>query len=184
MGRKLLLPIIIVVILVAILGGSYNRLVVGDERVKAAWAQVENQLKRRADLIPNLVEVVKGYAAHEQEVLTAITEARTSFNQASTPDEYAEANAQFNRALTNLYAVVENYPDLKANQNFNNLQYELAGTENRIATERMRYNEEVERFNSTIRRFPTNIIANIFGFERWEYFEIDQDEAEVPEVSF
>ncbi|NLW23360.1 MAG: LemA family protein [Tissierellia bacterium] len=184
MGKKLLIPIIIVVLLVAYLGGSYNRLVTGDERVRGAWAQVENQLKRRADLIPNLVEVVKGYAEHEKEVLTGITEARTKFNTARTPGEYAEANAEFNRALTNLYAVVENYPDLKANQNFTELQYELAGTENRIATERMRYNEEVEKFNRTIRRFPTNIVANIFGFEQWQYFEIDQDEAEVPEVSF
>lgn len=184
MGKKLIIPIIILVLIAVFLGGTYNRLVEGDERVKSAWAQVENQLKRRADLIPNLVEVVKGYAEHEKEVLTGITEARTKFNSANTPQEYAEANAEFNRAITNLYAVVENYPELKANQNFTELQYELAGTENRIATKRMRYNEEVEKFNRTIRRFPTNIIANIFGFEQWQYFEIDQEETEVPEVNF
>ena len=138
MQKKYLIPIVIVVLIIALLGGSYNRLAVGDERVTSAWAQVENQLKRRADLIPNLVETVKGYASHEKEVLTGITEARTKFNSANTPNEYAEANAEFNRALTNLYAVVENYPELKANQNFTELQYELAGTENRIATERMR----------------------------------------------
>ncbi|HSH35429.1 LemA family protein [Schnuerera sp.] len=184
MQKKFLIPVVIVVIIIAMFAGNYNKLVTGDEKVTSAWAQVENQLKRRADLIPSLVSTVKGYASHEQEVLTGITEARTKFNSANTPAEYSEANAEFNRALTNLYAVVENYPELKASENFTELQYELAGTENRIATERMRYNETVQNFNTTIRRFPTNIIANIFGFEIRQYFEIDSEDVEVPEVSF
>ncbi len=182
--KKYLIPIVIILLIVVLLGGSYNRLAIGDEKVTSAWAQVENVLKRRADLIPNLVNTVKGYASHEKEVLTGITEARTKFNAANTPDEYAEANAEFNRVLTNLYAVVENYPELKANENFTELQYELAGTENRIATERMRYNEAVESFNTSMRRFPTNIIAKIFGFEKRQYFEINPEDAEVPEVNF
>jgi len=184
-GARWLIALIVVVIAIGgLLIGRYNTLVGMEEKVNGAWAQVENQLKRRADLIPNLVETVKGYAAHEEEVLTQITEARSSFNRANTPSEYAEANAEFERALSNLYVVVENYPELKANQNFSELQYELAGTENRIATERMRYNEAVEEFNKTIRRFPTNIIAGIFGFEAKQYFEIDEQDMKVPEVNF
>lgn len=184
MWKKLLIALIAIIVIVALFAGTYNNLASNDERVTSAWAQVENQLKRRADLIPNLVEVVKGYASHEKEVLMGITEARTSFNAAHTPNEYAEASAEFNRALTNLYAVAENYPELKANENFTELQYELAGTENRIATERMRYNETVQGFNTTVRRFPTNIIAKMFGFEMRQYFEIDSKDTEVPEVSF
>lgn len=183
-ARWLIVLIVIVVAIGALLVGKYNSLVGMEEKVNSAWAQVENQLKRRADLIPNLVETVKGYAAHEEEVLTQITEARSSFNKASTPNEFAEANAEFERALSNLYVVVENYPELKANENFSELQYELSGTENRIAAERMRYNESVEEFNKTIRRFPTNIIAGIFGFEAKQYFEIDEQDMEVPEVNF
>lgn len=184
MKKSGLIIIAIIVLIVALFGGSYNKLVVLDENVDAAWAQVENVLKRRADLIPNLVNTVKGYAAHEQDVLTGITEARTKFNQANTPGEYAEANTELNRALTSLYAVVENYPELKANTNFSELQFELAGTENRIATERRRYNETVESFNKTIRRFPTNMFARILGFEKREYFEINVEDAQVPEVNF
>ena len=184
MNKKNLVIIGVIILIIAILGGTYNKIVVLDENVDGAWAQVENVLKRRADLIPNLVNTVKGYASHEKEVLTGITEARTKFNAANTPGEYAEANTELNRALTNLYAVVENYPELKANENFSNLQFELAGTENRIATERMRYNEAVEKFNKTRRRFPTNIIAKMLGFEKREYFEINPEDAKVPEGNF
>lgn len=179
---------IIIVAVIIVLGilmvNSYNNLVELEERVDSAWAQVENVLKRRADLIPNLVNTVKGYASHEEEVLTQITKARSSFNRANTPREYAEANAELERALSNLYVVVENYPELKASENFSNLQYELAGTENRISTERMRYNEAVQKFNTTIKRFPTNILANIFGFEPKQYFEIDEEDRTVPQVNF
>ncbi len=184
MKKTGIIVIAVVIVLVMLVANSYNKLVTLEESVDSAWAQVENLLKRRADLIPNLVNTVKGYASHEEEVLTQITEARSSFNQASTPDEYAEANAQFERALSNLYVVVENYPELKANENFSNLQFELAGTENRISTERMRYNEAVQKYNTTIKRFPTNILANLFGFEGRQYFEIDEGDRDVPEVNF
>ncbi|MBZ2175307.1 LemA family protein [Schnuerera sp. xch1] len=184
MNKKYLVIIVLIVIVAVSLIGSYNSLVTKEEKVNSAWAQVENVLKRRADLIPSLVNTVQGYASHESDVLTGITEARSSFNDANTPDEYAEANTELNRALTNLYVVVENYPELKANKNFSDLQYELAGTENRISTERMRYNETVQEFNTSIKRIPTNIIANVFGFEEKQYFEINEEDAEVPEVNF
>lgn len=183
--KKTSLIIIGAIVLIAVLSISgYNNLITSEETVDSTWAQVENVLKRRADLIPNLVNTVQGYASHESEVLTEITEARSSINNANTPEEYADANTEMNRALTNLSVVVENYPDLKANENFANLQYELSGTENRISTERMRYNEAVQSFNTSIKRFPTNIMANLFGFEEKQYFEINEEDAEVPEVNF
>ncbi|MBC8588186.1 LemA family protein [Paratissierella segnis] len=185
-GKSLTLIIIIIVIaLVAITSiGTYNRLASMEESVDSAWAQVENVLKRRADLIPNLVNTVKGYASHEEQVLTQITNARAGFNSATSPQEFAAANDQLDAAIRSLNVVVENYPDLKANQNFLELQAELSGTENRISTERMRYNDAVRGFNTTIRRFPTNIVAKIFGYQSREYFEINPEDAEVPEVNF
>lgn len=182
--KRFLVPIAIVAIIIFMLGGSYNKLVSMEESVTGAWAQVENQLQRRADLIPNLVETVKGYASHEERVLTQITEARSRFASANTPQEYAEAERQFGQALNSLNVVVENYPDLKANQNFIEFQAELAGTENRLTTERMRYNEVVQSYNATIRRFPTNIIAGIFNFDKKAYFEINPEDAEAPKVNF
>ncbi len=184
MKRTGIIIVAAIIVFGILLANSYNNLIELEENVDSAWAQVENVLKRRADLIPNLVNTVKGYASHEEEVLTQITEARASFNRANTPNEYAEANAQLERALSNLYVVVENYPELKANENFSNLQYELAGTENRISTERMRYNEAVQQYNTTIKRFPTNILANLFGFEPKQYFEIEEEDRQVPEVNF
>lgn len=183
-GKSLIIILAIVVILGVALVSPYNNIASLDENVDSAWAQMESVLKRRADLIPNLVNTVKGYASHEEEVLTAITNARTGLANASTPEEYSEANAQYETAMRSLNIVVENYPDLKANQNFLELQAELSGTENRITTERMRYNEAVKEFNTTIRRFPTNIIAGIFNYDAREYFEINAQDAEVPEVNF
>ena len=182
--KNFIIPIIVVIILVASLGGSYNSMVSLRENVDAQWAKVETVLKRRADLIPNLVNVVKGYASHESEVLTQITEARSNINSARTPEEYAEANDQMSSALRNLNIVVENYPDLKANQNFSELQAELAGTENRISTERIRYNDAVQEYNTKIARFPTNIVAGFFKFDKKAYFEIDEQDANVPQVNF
>lgn len=187
MKGKTGIVIVVIIIIIAIIGplfGSYNNLVTLEEDVDSSWAQVENQLKRRADLIPNLVNTVSGYASHEEEVLTQITEARSGYTNANTPEEYAEAEQQFNSAMRSLNIVVENYPDLKANQNFLELQAELSGTENRISTERMRYNDSVRSFNTTIRRFPTNIVAGVFNFEQRQYFEINAEDAEVPEVNF
>jgi len=178
--------IVVVIILVPIfyLKGTYNSLVTMDEMVKGAWAQVENQLQRRYDLIPNYVETVKGYAAHEKEVFVAVTEARSRVAGAgSVPDKIA-ANNSLESALSRLLVVVEQYPDLKANANFIRLQDELAGTENRIAVERRRYNETVREYNIMIRRFPTNIIAGIFNFEMATFFEVPQERQEAPQVQF
>lgn len=179
---------LIIVVIVAIFGmgltKSYNGLVFMDEEVKSQWGQVEVQLKRRADLIPNLLEVVKGYADHEKEVIDSITDARAGYNAANSPEEYAKADEQFNQAVKSLNIMVENYPDLKANQNFQDLQVELAGTENRIATQRMYYNESVEGFNKKVRTFPTSIIANMFGFTQKEYFQVSEADQEVPKVKF
>ncbi|NLL81154.1 MAG: LemA family protein [Tissierellia bacterium] len=183
-GKSAIIIIIVVVVLLMMVFGSYNNLVTKEENIDSAWAQVENVLKRRADLIPNLVNTVKGYASHEEDVLTQITNARSGLTNASTPEEYAQANEQLDTAIRSLNIVVENYPDLKANQNFLELQAELSGTENRISTERMRYNDAVREFNTTIRRFPTKIIASIFNFETRQYFEINAEDAEVPEVNF
>lgn len=183
-GKSILIIVGIIIVIAIFFGNSYNSLASLDEGINGAWAQVENQLQRRADLIPNLVNTVQGYASHEREVLTDITNARAGLQSASSPEEYAAANEQMDSALNNLNIVVENYPDLKANENFQELQLQLEGTENRIATERMRYNDAVRDFNTRIRRFPTNLIAGIFNYNQREYFEIDPADAEVPEVNF
>jgi len=176
--------LIIVIGMYSYMKGTYNRLVSLDEGVKAAWAQVENQLQRRYDLIPNYVETVKGYAGHEKEVLLKVTEARAKVGGAATVGEKIEANNQLSSALSRLLVVVEQYPELKANTNFIRLQDELAGTENRIAVERMRFNETVKTYNITIRHFPTNIIAGMFGFEKAAFFEVPKDRQEAPKVKF
>jgi LemA protein len=155
-----------------------------DEGVKAAWAQVENQLQRRYDLIPNYVETVKGYAAHEKEVFVTVTEARSKVAGAGTINEKIQANNALSSALSRLLLVVERYPELKANTNFIRLQDELAGTENRIAVERRRFNETVRVYNTKIRTFPTNIIAGMFGFEKAAFFEVPKERQEAPKVKF
>ena len=174
----------IIVVPLLYLKNTYNGLVTMDEGVKASWAQVENQLQRRYDLIPNLVETVKGYAAHEEGVFTKVTEARSKVGGASTIDSQIEANNELSSALSRLLVVVEQYPELKANENFIRLQDELAGTENRIAVERRRYNETVKEFNVKIRRFPTNMIAAMFGFEKAAFFEVPEERQEAPKVDF
>lgn len=176
--------LIIVIGMYSYMKGTYNRLVSLDEGVKAAWAQVENQLQRRYDLIPNYVETVKGYAGHEKEVLLKVTEARAKVGGAATVGEKIDANNQLSSALSRLLVVVEQYPELKANTNFIRLQDELAGTENRIAVERMRFNETVKTYNIAIRHFPTNIIAGMFGFEKATFFEVPKDRQEAPKVKF
>src|SRR4029450_13752753 len=162
---------LVVAVLAASLSGcSYNRFVSQEEAIKAQWAQVENQLQRRNDLIPNLVQTVKGYAAHEQAVFQAVADSRARLAGARTPDEKIEAANAQSSALARLLAVVENYPQLKANEQFNRLMDELAGTENRIAVERMRYNERVQAYNTQRRQFPANVTASIFGFKEHALF--------------
>jgi LemA protein len=165
--------------------GTRNDLVTQREAINGSWAQVDNDLQRRADLIPNLVETVKGYAKHEQEVFTNIANARSALLNARNPQERIEANSRLDSALGRLLVIAENYPQLKANEGFINLQHELAGTENRIAQSRRRYNEAVQRYNTTIEIFPNNIAAAIFGFQRNDaYFKVDPGARQAPKVTF
>ena len=165
-GTKVLIGIVAVVVLLALLFvGGYNGLVSKSEEVERYYSEIDNQLQRRSDLIPNLVATVKQYAAHESEVFTAVADARAKLAGAGSPAEQADADAELSSALSRLLAIAEAYPELKANQNFINLQDELAGTENRIANASRYYNDAARDYNTSIRRFPTNIIANLFGFE-------------------
>ena len=167
------------------LGGcSYNRFVGQEEAIKAQWAQVENQLQRRNDLIPNLVETVKGYAAHEQGVFKEIAESRSKLLAAKSPEETIQAANQQTAALGRLLAIAENYPNLKANEQFNRLMDELSGTENRIAVERMRYNQKVQEYNTARRQFPANLTAKMFGFKEYPFFQAPPEAKQVPKVNF
>lgn len=164
--------------------GVYNDLVAQQEGTRTAWAQVENQLQRRFDLIPNYVETVKGYAKQETTIFTAIADARARIGGATTVPEKIAANNELSGALARLLVVVENYPQLKSGENFMRLQDELAGTENRIATERMRYNEIVQKYNIRIRQFPTNMAAGMFNFEKATLFEVPNEAKAAPKVQF
>jgi len=189
-GKWIVLGILGAIVLVGLIivgkaVSSYNGLVTLNESIDSSWAQVENVLKRRYDLIPNLVNTVKGYAKHEKGLLTKITELRSQWGKAQTPVGRRAAATGLEGALSRLMVVMENYPDLKANQGFLKLQDELSGTENRIAVERMRYNNVVRGYNILVRRFPSNIVASMFGFEkRDEYFEVEEAAKEVPKVKF
>jgi LemA protein len=165
-------------------GCSYNRFVGQEEAIKAQWAQVENQLQRRNDLIPNLVETVKGYAQHEEGVFKDIADARSRLLAAKSPEETIQAANQQTTALGRLLAVVENYPVLRANEQFNRLMDELSGTENRIAVERMRYNEKVQEYDTARRQFPGNVTARLFGFKEYPFFEAPPEAKQVPKVNF
>ncbi|MCM8796657.1 MAG: LemA family protein [Candidatus Omnitrophica bacterium] len=184
--KKILLILAGVAILL-ILGfiSVYNNVVTKHENIAAKWAQVESQLQRRNDLIPNLVNTVKGYAAHEKTVFEEITQARSQWAKAGTMEEKVKAAGQVDAALARLLLVVENYPTLKADQTFLKLMDELSGTENRIAVERMRYNEAVRDYNITVRMFPGNMISNMFGYKpATEYFKAEEKAKAVPEVKF
>jgi len=184
--KKILLGFAVVTVLVIISFISvYNGIVSKHETITAKWAQVENQLQRRNDLIPNLVNTVKGYAAHEKTVFENVTNARSQWAKANTLDEKVKAAGEMDTALSRLLLVVENYPNLKADQTFLSLMDELSGTENRIAVERMRYNEAVKDYNITVRMFPGNIIAGMFGYKpASEYFKAEEKAKAVPEVKF
>lgn len=178
--------IIFVLILLSLFSviSGYNGLVSMDEKVASSWKQVENLLQRRYDLIPNLVEVTKGYAKHEEEIFTQIANARARIQDGGNREDFIGANNELSGALSRLLLIVENYPDLKANEQFVRLQDELAGTENRLAISRQDYNKTVEAYNKKVRRFPTSITAKIFGFERHPYFEMDQNAKEAPKIKF
>ena len=180
----LLVLLAIVVLIVIALVVLYNRLVTLRNRVDNAWAQIEVQLKRRWDLIPNLVETVKGYAAHERETFDSVTQARANAQRAQTPAETAEAEGILGAALGRLFAVAEAYPELQADENFRQLQDELAGTENRIAVSRQVYNDTVLTFNNAIQTFPGVVLAGPFGFTKREFFETDETQREAPQVDF
>lgn len=187
--KKGLIAVLVIVGLLVVVGGivvsTRNNLVTQDEAVTAAWAQVENVLQRRSDLIPNLVETVKGYAKQEKEIFTAVAEARAKLAGARSIPEKISANQGLESALARLLVVVEQYPQLKSNQNFLALQDELSGTENRIAVERMRYNETVQAYNLAVRRFPSNVIAGFFGFQKKDaYFDAAPEAQAVPKVNF
>lgn len=189
----------IIIVAVIVLGAfiwvknGYNKMVVSDENVQAAWSQVENVYQRRADLIPNLVATVKGYAAHEAQTLENVVAARAKATQITvdpadlTPEALAKYNAaqgELSAALGKLLMITENYPDLKANQNFLELQAQLEGTENRITTERMKFNETAKEYNTLIRTFPNNILASVFNFEKKGYFEAQAGAETAPKVEF
>ena len=185
--KSLTVGIIVAVIVIALIGsiaGSYNNLVKLRENVTSAQSVVETQLQRRADLIPNLVNTVKGYASHEEDVFTAVADARTALSGAKTVDELNSAQSQLDSAVSRLLAIAESYPDLKANENFINLQDELAGTENRISVARQDYNDAAKEYNTKIQSFPALIIAGLFHFEMADYFTATAEAATVPAVDF
>jgi len=187
--KGLVAVVVVIVVLLLIVFGQYvgvrNTLVTKNEAVKAAWSQVDIVLQRRADLIPNLVETVKGYAQQEQTVFGDIAKARSALLSAGTPQEKIAANGQLDGALGRLLLIVENYPQLKSNENFLRLQDELAGTENRIAVERKRYNDTLQDYNTYIQQFPHNIFATWAGFKPNEaYFAASEGSREVPKVNF
>ena len=187
MDLTLILIIIIVVVIIVIIATiihMYNKLVGLRNRVKNSYSQIDVQLKRRNDLIPNLVETVKGYASHEKEVLEEVTRARTGVMNASSIEETSEADNQLTGALKTLFAVAENYPDLKANSNFQQLQNELSETEDKISYARQFYNDVVLKYNNACQQFPSNILAGMFGFSEEEYFQVPESERSVPEVKF
>ena len=185
--KKSYTGLIILIILIVLAGSfisAYNNMVKSGEEVDAKYSDIDVQLKRRADLIPNLISTVKGYMAHEEKIINSITDARNNLVNAKTISEKAKANDELTQALSSFNVIVENYPDLKANTNFISLQDELAGTENRIANARKSYNDAVKNYNQMISVFPSKIVANIFKFEKKQYFEVNESDTGVPNVEF
>lgn len=175
---------IIVLVMILWFVGTYNGLVSSKEGVDNSWAQVENQYQRRADLIPNLVSTVQGFATQEKTIFIEVAEKRSAWTNANTRDEQIDAARGMDSAISRLLVVAENYPQLKSNENFLGLQASLEGTENRIAVERMRFNDAVKAYNIKIKRIPTVIIANMFGYDEEKYFEVSEEDAKVPQVQF
>ena len=184
MDLILIIVLIVIILIIITIIHLYNKLVSLKNRVKNSYAQIDVQLKRRNDLIPNLVETVKGYAAHEKGVLEEVTKARSNVMNASNIKETSDANNQLTSALKTLFAVAENYPDLKANSNFQQLQDQLSDTEDKISYARQFYNDTVLMYNNACQQFPSNILAKMFGFKEEEFFEADVASREVPQVQF
>lgn len=183
-SRVLIIILVAIAFVLLYLFSVYNSLVKAEENVKSKWSQVENQLQRRADLIPNLVNTVKGYAKHEKDIFEKLAEARSKLINSSTVEDKVKANEELSNALSRLLAIVENYPDLKADQTFITLMDELSGTENRIAVARKDYNDAVRSYNTKIKVFPNVIIARMFGFEEKPYFKAEAEAQKVPTVDF
>ena len=175
---------VLMLVAVTLSGCSYNKFTTQDESIKGAWAEVQNQLQRRNDLIPNLVETVKGFAAHEEGIYKDIADARSRLLAAKSPEETIQAANAQTSALGRLLAVVENYPNIKANEQFNRLMDELAGTENRLAVARKRYNDQIQEYNAATRRFPGNVTAKMFGFKQYPYFDVPASAQALPKVEF
>lgn len=184
MNKTIGIIIAIVAVLAIGIMFSYNSLVTMNENVNGKWSQIETQLQRRADLIPNLVNTVKGYASHEQQVIQEVSNARAKLSGAQGPSAKAEANGELNTALSRLLVITENYPNLKSDQNFRALMDELAGTENRLVVARKDYNESVQSYNTAIRTFPASMMAGPVGFGSKEYFKADDGTRQVPQVKF
>jgi LemA protein len=182
--RRTLMSVVLVATAIGLSGCSYNRFVTQEESIKAQWAQVENQLQRRNDLIPNLVETVKGFAQQERDVFGQIADSRAKLAGARNPQETIQAANEQSAALARLLVIAENYPQLRSNESFNRLMDELSGTENRIAVERMRYNERVQEYNTSRRQFPSNLTASIFGFKEYPLFNAPPEAERVPRVNF
>jgi LemA protein len=181
---RMVLQAAAVLLAIGVSGCSYNRFTGSEEAIKAQWGQVQNQLQRRNDLIPNLVETVKGFAAQERDIFTSIAASREKLAGARTPEDTIKAANEQSAALARLLVIVENYPNLKSDANFQRLMDELSGTENRIATERLRYNERVQEYNTLRRRFPSNMTAKVFGFKEYPYFEAPAAAQQLPKVDF
>lgn len=193
MKKTWIIVIAVIAVIAIYFTSTYNSMVAQEEAVSTAWSNVENQYQRRSDLIPNLVNTVKGYAAHEKETFDAVVSARAKATQTTvsiddlTPEKmqaYQRAQGEVGSALSRLLAVTENYPELKANENFKELQAQLEGTENRISVERRKFNETARKYNTAIRKFPRNIVAGMFGFEKRPYFEAEEGSEKAPEVKF
>src|SRR5437868_6083488 len=182
--RQAVLRLTMVALVLPLTGCSYNKFVSQEETIKAQWAQVQNQLQRRNDLIPNLVETVKGYAQHEEGVFKEIADARSRLLAAKSPEETIQAANQQTGALGRLLAISENYPQLRANEQFNRLMDELSGTENRLSVERKRYNDRIQEYNTSRRQFPANMTAKVFGFKEYPFFEAPPEARQVPKVNF
>ena len=182
--RKTGVVALLLAMAVGLSGCSYNRFVGQEEAIKAQWAQVENQLQRRNDLIPNLVESVKGVTQQEKDVFGQIADSRAKLAGAQTPEQRMQAANEQSQALARLLVIVENYPQLRSSESFNRLMDELSGTENRLATERMRYNERVQEYNVSRRSFPSNLTAGIFGFKEYQLFNAPPEAERVPKVNF